>query len=316
MKAQQFSYRIYPFVAVILLLSVNAFFVADSADAQTQSLVADTSLSECHNLIVYADSIHSLPYHEQEAYDGYRAYMESCAYLSNSWTTFSDIGATNSDRNNDPYRNSEYREWLKKVLYYNLDTNYYCSDVSELLSTFSWFNDSRGRDIRGALSVLYFLVESNKCRKATAYYDTVSIPATWRALHNIWQDTVRDPPAAPFDSTLPTLEDLDLGILRGPNSGIVAFNNAVIGPVISNLRALENPFTSETTIAFDCREAVALKFEVYDILGKKVYDGGSHIYDRGANKLVLSGEILASGILYARFSNPNGFVSTLKLRHR
>lgn len=277
----------------------------------TESIINDTSLEHCQELAITADNYkHNGQY--ELGYEGFKSYMESCAYLSNSYNSFIDITTCNTNRSGDKIRFQEYREWLKKVLYYNLDTLYYCTDANAMRTTFYLFNDPRkGLDFKGLLAVERYIIQSGKCPGFAK--DTI---AAWDACHNIWQDTVSDPPAAPFDSTLPTLEDLDLGILRGPNSGIVAFNNAVIGPVISNLRALENPFTSETTIAFDCREAVALKFEVYDILGKKVYDGGSHIYDRGANKLVLSGDGLASGILYARFSNPIGFVSTLKLRHR
>ena len=306
MKAQQFSYRIYPFVAVVLLLSVNAFFVADNAVAQTKPLIIDTP-----HCIALGNKYETLGDY-QKKYDTARKYIEDCAELSYSYHTFLPLGSANEKRTSDYGKYYELREWLKKVLYYNLDTNFYCSDVSEMLATFTWFDNKRGRDYRGILAVQRYIKNSGKCPLPFGN-DSIDM---WTGCHKVWNDTVNDRIATPFDSTLPTLEDLDLGILRGPISGVVAFNNAIIGPVISNLRALENPFTSETTIAFDCREAVALKFEVYDILGKKVYDGGSHRYDRGSNKVVLSGDGLASGILYARFSNPNGFVSTVKLRHR
>src|SRR5438309_541697 len=63
----------------------------------------DTSYSNCVVLIQHADSLHDAQ-QDQKAYDAYRAYIESCAYLSNSWTTFSDVGGTNSARSGDSHR--------------------------------------------------------------------------------------------------------------------------------------------------------------------------------------------------------------------
>jgi hypothetical protein len=278
------------------------------------SIANDTSLLHCEYLYHIADSLKSAQQY-QKAYDGYKAYIESCAYFSDSYSTFSDVGTTNTKRTSDNHRDEEYREWLKKVLYYNIDTNYYCADVGEILSTFGWFNDSRGRDWRGALTVLYFLVKSNKCPTATAYLDTVSIPADWRALYSSWQDSVIDPVKNPFDSTLPSLDDLNLGILRGQPSDVKKFIDSKLGPIIGNIHASQNPFSSETKIEFTCREAVALKFEIFDVLGKKVYDGGNKVYDEGENQILLPGAGLPHGELFARFSASDGTVKTIKLIH-
>ncbi len=278
------------------------------------SVVTDTSFDHCVTLIKKAESLNESQQY-QSAYDAYRAYIESCAYLSNSWTTFSDIGSMNTKRNGDVSRFAEYREWLKKVLYYNLDTNFYCVDVNQILQTLHWFNDQRGNDYRGALAIGYFLVKTNRCPKSTAYMDTVQIPATWNALYNAWSDSVHNPTLTPFDSTLPSLEDLGLGILRGKPADVKKFIDAARGEILSNIIALENPFSSETKIDFTCREAVAIRFEVFDLLGKKVYDGGNRVYDEGLDQIVLPGNGLPHGELFARFSASDGTVKTIKLQH-
>jgi hypothetical protein len=250
----------------------------------------------------------------QESYDYFQEYFESCASMQNSWLYFLNIGAVNDCRNQNNNRFGEFREWLKKVLYYNRDTSYYCADVRQILSTFAWFDDTRQQDLRGRLAVAYFLVNENRCPNLTAYYDTLLIPNVWHGIYQKWLDTVADPDHAVFDSTLPTLEDLDLGILRSNPSDVKHFNDVVIGPLISGLNSVPNPFTSDTKISFNCREMALLKFEIYDILGKKVYEGGEHVYDKGENSITLSGNDLPHGILYVRFMLPDGSVNTIKLR--
>jgi hypothetical protein len=88
----------------------------------------------------------------------------------------------------------------------------------------------------------------------------------------------------------------------------------MLGPLVSGLFSSPNPFTSETRISFICREAALIKFEVFDVLGKKVYDGGEHVYDKGENSITLSGNDLPHGILYGRFVSLDGSAKTIKLR--
>ena len=282
---------------------------AGNATAQT-----DTGYTHCHDLIVAAETLTSQN-QPQAAYDAYRTYIESCAYLSNSYRSFIEVGGANASRSGDYHRFEEYRDWLKKVLYYNLDTNYYCADVGEILSTFSWFNDQRGDDEKGSLAVIYFLVNMNKCPKETAYYDTVVIPGGWKDLYARWQDTVKNPTLTPFDSTLPSIDSLGLSILRGPPADVKKFIDASRGEIMSNIIALENPFSTETRIDFTCREAVAIRFEVFDLLGKKVYEGGNRVYGEGLDQIVLPGNGLPHGDLFARFSASDGTVKTIKIQH-
>jgi hypothetical protein len=250
----------------------------------------------------------------QTAYDAYRSYIESCANNAYSWTYFLNLGVANSSRNKLNVRFEEFRDWLKKVLYYNSDTNFYCADVRQIIGTFAWFNDQRGKDNRGALTVAYFLVKENRCPELTAYFDTVAIPETWHTLYLKWSDTVTDLDHAVFDSTLPTLEDLGLGILRGNPNKVKHFNDMMFGPLVSSIVSIPNPFTSGTKLSFVCREGCVLKFEILDILGKRVYDGGEHVFEKGENTITILGKDLPHGILYGRFVSLDGSAKTIKLR--
>jgi hypothetical protein len=268
---------------------------------------------DSYNLLIKAAYAYKDSQQYEEAYYGFRHYIESCAYLPQAYTAFLDVGSMNSNISQDKHRFEEFRGWLKKVLYYNLDTNYYCADVNQLFSTFSWFNDMRGHDIRGSLALAMYLIDSGKCGNLRQFLLS-NITATWDHLYSVWADTVQNPGQAVFDSTLPTLDELGLGILRGKPAEVKHFNDMMLGPLVSGLYSTPNPFTTETKISFSCREAILIKFEVFDVLGKKVYDGGEHVYDKGENSITLSGNDLPHGILYGRFVSLDGSAKTIKLR--
>jgi hypothetical protein len=274
------------------------------------SVVEDST--DCQALLANAVALKE-SFKDQEAYDAFRGYIESCAHVSTSWQIFQQVGGMNGGRSTDLHRFEEYREWLKQVLYYSLDTNFYCGDVKEILGTFSWFNDSRGKDYKGNLAVMYFIINSSRCPRSTAYLKAVLKP-TWDELYFIWQDSVKDSTLTPFDSTLPSLEDLGLGILRGQPGDVKNFLGSKYGPMLSNIHASENPFSSETKISFTSREPAAIKFEIFDVLGKRFYTT-EKVYSEGENILSISGNDLPHGLLYGRFSTSDGGVKTIKLRH-
>ena len=76
-------------IVIAALIGGNAFSQVENN--QTLSALNDTSLSHCHDLILAAETA-AQQGNSQGAYDGYKTYIESCAYLSNSWETFSDVG--------------------------------------------------------------------------------------------------------------------------------------------------------------------------------------------------------------------------------
>ncbi|MEP7234855.1 MAG: hypothetical protein ABI778_06125 [Ignavibacteriota bacterium] len=287
--------------------------VKDNGNPPTLAFQNDSSFEHCSEIIHEGDGFRQNKSY-QAAYDKYRSFFDTCAYLNVAWEVFTSVGSMNASRSSDLHRGEEYREWLKKVLYYNLDTNYYCADLGEIQHTFGWFNDQRGDDFKGFLTFEKWVIDSSKCRRMADYLSTF-VKASWDGAYERWADTVVNPTLSPFDSTLPSLDDLDLGILRGKPADVKKFFDSKYGPVFSNLIALENPFSSETKIDFTCREAVAIHFEVFDILGKKVFDGGNKIYDEGENQIVLPGALLPHGELFGRFSAADGTVKTIKLQH-
>lgn len=248
----------------------------------------------------------------QQAYDTARSYIEHCAGLSYSYSAFEFIGDYNSQRDTSRFRFDEYREWLKNVLYLNTDSSYYCADVFQILETFGWFNDVRGKDIKGALAVDSFLVKSGKCPASSKYIDSINIPAGWREIYNEWLDTLQNPSLTPFDSTLPTLEDLDLGILRGQNGAhlLPISNSSIIGSLIAS----ENPFTNETSLRIELNDAALLKLEIYDVLGKRLYSD-SKFFEAGNENWSIEGKDLPHVQMYARVSTLSGEVKTIKLQH-
>jgi hypothetical protein len=99
----------------------------------------------------------------QESYDTLKRFIDSCATQSFAPITFvmqSANASSLSETNRDFW--VEHREWLKKVLYYSSDTNYYCYDADAIITSFVYF-PGRGYDQNGALAVTKYLLESGKC---------------------------------------------------------------------------------------------------------------------------------------------------------
>jgi hypothetical protein len=252
-------------------------------------------------------------YHKM--YDSARIVIEHC-YPYNLfiavWRDF-DVATTGCQyMSKDKARFATYLDWLKKVLYLNPDTFYYCSDVKAMFLAFNWFNDQRGYDINGGLAVMKFLMDSNKCLGIIP-----DLNKNWADARNeqyqFWKDTVGDWRGKSPDTTLPTLEDLDLEILRGPQYAAVknAFTPSTSKKIVS-LSASENPFTDETTLRFALSDKEYIKVELYDLLGKVVYSDGG-LFTEGDGSLRIEGKGIPRGHLYARLSTMGGEVLTIAL---
>jgi hypothetical protein len=247
----------------------------------------------------------------QEAYELYQRYFELCAVEDkDSWKQFGGIGAANEGRSSDNTRFAEFREWLKTVLYYRLDTNYYCADVAEMLTTFYWFDSTRGRDYLGAIAVAKYVLESGKCSRPqdTAYFKNKGIEGNWYEYARHWEDTVKDSNLTPLDSTFPSLEDLDLTILYGP-SEVVGEREIRIGKIA----AIRNPFTDLLELHYQLDRSAMTRIEICDVLGKPVYSEGQGYQDEGDHTVTLSTVDWPSGSYYVRLSTPSGEVKTVKV---
>ncbi|HET9135808.1 MAG TPA: hypothetical protein VFO76_04160, partial [Candidatus Kapabacteria bacterium] len=101
----------------------------------------------------------------QKEYDTLKAYVEQCPLDKNSFRAFgSTTNASNGLYNNGDTIWAQYRDWLKKVLYNNPDSLYYCSDLLEYAGSFE-FKDELGNtpNLKTALSIMRFLADSSHC---------------------------------------------------------------------------------------------------------------------------------------------------------
>jgi hypothetical protein len=180
-----------------------------------------------------------------------------------------------------------------------------------ILTTFRWGRDVRRGDAKSILTVDSFIVKSGKCPDLVAWMDTLGIPSAWNLAYEQWLDTVPYPVKTSFDSTLPTLEDLGLGILRGPlavNEGKLPIHSSVLG----TLAVTKNPFANETSLRFEVKEGVFLNLEIFDALGKLYYHD-ARFFGEGIGDWKLETPELPHGTLYVRVSTLSGEVETIKL---
>jgi hypothetical protein len=245
-------------------------------------------------------------------YDTLRHFIEDCATYPNvadgapAWGAFSRIDACVALMDTSNIRWLEYREWLKRVLYLSSDSMYYCSDVTSMLRTFSYVLPGRGPDYNGLIAVFDYLIQSKRCPDQIDYL--LGQRAYYRDYqYEIWlSDTTKQ-----FDTAAVSIDSIGFSILKGPQFGAVKnhpFQNAGIGEI----RAKKNPFTNETTLETTISDAMMLRLEVFDVLGKQLY-AENEFFSSGDVKWKLDGKLLPKGSLYARVSTIGGAVKTIKL---
>lgn len=246
----------------------------------------------------------------QRAYETHQYYIEQCAMEPKSYLVFSALKAENSARSSDLNRQIEFREWLKKVLYYNPDTLYYCTDVDVIISTVGgWFDSSRGADKNGVIALMEYIIASGKCPIFTDLYRE-KIKEIRIARVNTWQDTVTDPIATPLDTTLPSLEDLDLGILRGKLSTPKGKTSS--GPSITDFSITRNPFYHDAILRYELAHDCVLRLDIFDILGRTVHTAGLGWLDEGDHSFTVAAGSWRAGTYYARLSTLSGEIKTIK----
>jgi hypothetical protein len=203
------------------------------------------------------------------------------------------------------------REWLKKVLYLNPDTFYYCQDAASMIATIEDYGSGpRGFDIAGWIVIEKYLAESGKCPYLQAAFEH-GLPELYHMWYRRWVDTVKDSLATPFDTTLPTLQQIGFEILLGPQyqaAHIADIPTSVLGAI----SATPNPFDAEVEIRYTLNVPATLTVVVFDLLGNKVATlVPGTMTQNGAGTLKLAG--LSPGSYYVRFSVPEGEVRTIKV---
>jgi hypothetical protein len=267
---------------------------------------------ECHDMLATGRTMASWEGYHQLALDTLKRYVETCYSEDESWKAFTSMkGPVQWMGEEDPAIYSRQREWLLAVLYYNPDTMYYCEDVFSIVHTMRR-NGDRGYDVNGMMSVWKYIIEENRCP-----YVTDMLASGWEdGRHQqrlVYDDTVTDRELYPLDTTLLTLEELGLELLRGPKGAVV--NEGVNGqPGILSFTASSNPFKTETTLNFTLGSKELISLSIHSVLGEEVFSTGiGKVYEIGDHQIPLFAEDLPSGTLYARLTTLGGEVRTVKL---
>ena len=290
-------------------------------------------LSECDYLRIQGVSYDGVGSY-QKAYDTTRLFIERCydQRPSSGWLSiFGKIGGAASGlsgQNHEIWPN--YRQWLKKVLYYNLDTEYYCADLSEIWGTFQAYNSdslSEYRALTDRLAVLRYIIESGKCPALAhdfsspyeAYPDSMSIwDMQLQDRRKLWEDSLRslgiDPSTRTMDSTLPNIDDLGLGLLRGKPSSVTGASQQA-GPSLLSVSALNNPFNRDLDLTVDMGREALVTVEMFDLLGNAVQLTGMKymLKQSGPQRITVPVGSLVPGTYYLRVSTDWGDVRTVKV---
>jgi hypothetical protein len=237
-------------------------------------------------------------------------YIETCYDTGEAWEAFVNLQDAVGGISSDPTRFVTFRNWLKAVLWLNtIDPLYYCVCAQTIYNTY-------GTDYNSAIAIIEYLDSSKRCPEEYAYEKSLDSQMR-NERHLAWLDSVNslhhgDTTDFPEDTTIPTIDELGLQILRGPLAGVQ--NDTTPQTGITNLTASENPFDKETTISFTIGEYVYVSFQVFDVLGHVVLgDYKGSVEPPGEYSFMVDGTNWASGTYYAHITTPTGITRTLKL---
>jgi hypothetical protein len=243
-------------------------------------------------------------------------YIETCYDTTEAWQAFVDMNGYGFSTNLGNAANySNYREWLKSVLWLNpSDPYYYCTCAQSIYETYQGID--AGANWNAELSVLEFLDSSNRCPMENVN-DKILEGQLLAMRHQHWLDTVKnfhngDTTDFPEDTTIPTIDEIGLSILRGPPAGVQNDTTPTSG--ISNLIASDNPFSKGTTLYFTTGEYAYISFQVFDVLGRVVFgDYKGSVQPPGSYSFNIDGTNLPDGTYYARITTPVGETRMIKL---
>jgi hypothetical protein len=257
------------------------------------------------------------------AEDTLEYYVEHCySYAGLRYDVFGIIGS--AIRQEYPqvssYANDSamegFRQWLFKVLYLNSDTEsdgtipYYCNDAMTAIGTLNPSDTFNLKGVASEAALEKYLIASGKCPFYVSQLEQ-NLRNLYQGWHIFWKDTVTDSLLTPWDTTLPTLQQIGFEILLGPKSSVMNFS-ALPSTVLGAISATPNPFDAEVEIRYTLNVPATLTVEVFDLLGNKVATlVPGTMTQNGDGMLKLAG--LSPGSYYVRFSVPEGEVRTIKV---
>lgn len=264
---------------------------------------------------------------EPDGYDTLRMYMENCPLYPDAWRDFSNIlsGAQTSIAiEPETYTYPDFLAWLKKVLYYNPDTNWYCNDVLDMITA----EQSNEAD---EMSICQYMIESSKCPEFTSEFQSLyGTAAGWR--HYLWLDSIirlhplylmasgdsinADTLAHPFsDTAVPSLWQDSLEILMGPQYAGVQQSQPITSIALLSAQLLENPMRDEIDISFDMGRTALVTMQLSDVLGRTVplTYAKYQLAQPGQHDASIPAPNLPPGIYYLRITTDTGDAITLKV---
>jgi hypothetical protein len=310
------KYFLYYFILAVLLFCETANTIsAHDIVFPSAPFSGDSSENYCNFLAQRGDMLWQDEKSEsyRKAYDTLRLLVEYCplkkdiAKFQFAWKVFSEIGMCVYSMDTINSRWIEYREWLKRVLYLNPDTMYYCSDADEMISTLAYLEPGKGIDYNGAIAIIDYILNESRCPLFTKMF--------LERRQNIRKDQIlawgHGDTTKPLDTSATSIDSIGFSILKGPQFGAVK-ERPIESVNLGELRASKNPFTDETTLETTISDAMMLRLEVFDVLGKQLYSE-NEFFSSGDVRWKLEGKLLPKGPLYARVSTIGGVVRTVKL---
>ena len=117
----------------------------------------------------------------------------------------------------------------------------------------------------------------------------------------------------PFDSTIPIIDQINHGWLRGFKLGADNENLLFSKDSIGNLIAEQNPFTDELKLKYSLLKPTVTKVDIHDALGRKLLSDGQGYLEPGDHILKINSSSWPSGTYYARIATLQGEMKTLRL---
>ncbi|GEM_PF-2616668 len=298
--------------------------------------ITDLSDSSCGKLFALGYGlVGEGPASEPAGYDTLRYFLEQCPYWNvgghggeNAWTAFGYIGGAVSEWTaGGPGRWPDFLVWLKKVLYLNPDSLWYCNDVGDMITALQENQSQKLAVCKYILghhlcSDFEFDVLYNSSSRWKHQYWLDSLKKYYQ-IHNDygnifghWQDSIRvDTIVHPYDSTYGTIDDYGLSILRGPQYGAVGPSAPVTSSALGAVRVQANPFDGELVVMITMSKEALVTTELRDLLGRAVPLERSRyrLLQMGDNTESFSTSNLPSGTYYLRVSTDGGEVKTVKV---
>jgi hypothetical protein len=298
-------------IAFATLLSAQAVSAQQRRSLSSFQKANEGAISRdsCYNLYNKAESLKAID-QDEEAHAYYRLVVESCPSEFFADGSISQLSHTNQNRSKDPYRYVDYREWLKKMLPV-ADTipRLYCEIVNAIAVSLA-FHETRGvDDWKGYLAVIKFIRENGRCELFESSWIN-STKLMWSLTYNRWRDTVSvDTTLYPFDSTLPSLEELGLGLLRGKSGAASERTRSLLNMFVS-----ENPFKGSNEATIQLTKPVLAALTLHDAMGSLVWGSNDLVrMPEGESRYSLETAELASGTYYLRLATSQGEIRTIKL---